>query len=147
MEFSRLYTVEDVAKMTGLTTRTIRNYLKDGRLRGLKVGAQWRFTEQNIKDLFEEQGVSDSMKEAKNQLVADFLHEKRAETPRICTIFDIPCSSGQEAQTLCEPVLELVNVLQDKGKIEFSFQYLNGRARFIIMGNPKLVQRVLVLLA
>jgi predicted transcriptional regulator len=32
MEFSRLYTVEDVAKMTGLTTRTIRNYLKDGRL-------------------------------------------------------------------------------------------------------------------
>ncbi len=76
MEFPRLYTVEDVAKITGLTTRTIRNYLKDGRLKGLKVGAQWRFTEQNIKDLFEEQGVSDSMKEAKNQLVADFCMRK-----------------------------------------------------------------------
>ena len=146
MEFPRLYTVEDVAKMTGLTTRTIRNYLKDGRLKGLKVGAQWRFTEQNIKDLFEEQGVSDSMKEAKNQLVADFCTRK-GRKPRICTIFDIPCSSGQEAQTLCEPVIELVNVLQDKGEIELSFQYLNGRARFIIMGDPKLVQRVLVLLA
>ncbi len=146
MEFPRLYTVEDVAKITGLTTRTIRNYLKDGRLKGLKVGAQWRFTEQNIKDLFEEQGVSDSMKEAKNQLVADFLHEKRAETPRILHHL-ISLVLRARGQTLCEPVLELVNVLQDKGEIEFSFQYLNGRARFIIMGDPKLVQRVLVLLA
>lgn len=147
MEFPRLYTVEDVAKMAGLTTRTIRNYLKDGRLKGRKVGAQWRFTEQNIKDFFEGQGVSDSMEEAKDQLVADFLQEKSAEIPRTCTIIDIPCSSGQAAQKLGEPVLELVNVLQDKGEVEFSFQYLKGRARFIIIGVPKLVQEIFVLLA
>lgn len=36
MEFKKLYTVEDVAKMTGLTTRTIRNYIKDGKLKGKK---------------------------------------------------------------------------------------------------------------
>jgi len=40
MEFKKLYTVEDVAKMTGLTTRTIRNYIKDGKLKGKKIGVQ-----------------------------------------------------------------------------------------------------------
>lgn len=35
-EFDKLYTVEDIAKMTSLTSRTIRNYLKNGSLTGKK---------------------------------------------------------------------------------------------------------------
>ncbi|MGM8370207.1 helix-turn-helix domain-containing protein, partial (plasmid) [Clostridium perfringens] len=42
--FEKLYTIEDIAKMTRLTSRTIRNYLKDGILEGKKIGGQWRFT-------------------------------------------------------------------------------------------------------
>jgi len=37
----KLYTVADVAELTGLTSRTIRNYLKDGTLRRRKIGVQW----------------------------------------------------------------------------------------------------------
>ena len=50
----KLYTVADVAELTGLTSRTIRNYLKDGTLRGRKIGVQWRFTEDDINRLFSE---------------------------------------------------------------------------------------------
>ena len=45
MAFEKLYTAEDVAQITGLTLRTIRNYIKSGRLKGHRVGVQWRFTE------------------------------------------------------------------------------------------------------
>ena len=48
----KLYTVADVASVTGLTSRTIRNYLKDGTLTGAKVGVQWRFTEEEVRRLF-----------------------------------------------------------------------------------------------
>lgn len=68
MEFEKLYTVEDVAQITGLTLRTIRNYLKDGRLKGRRIGVQWRFTAEDIQALFdapvprtqEEEGQNDS---------------------------------------------------------------------------------------
>ena len=51
----KLYTVADVAQVTGMTSRTIRNYLKDGTLTGQKIGVQWRFTEDEIKKLFSRQ--------------------------------------------------------------------------------------------
>ena len=44
----KLYTVADVARVTGMTSRTIRNYLKDGTLTGQKIGVQWRFTEDEV---------------------------------------------------------------------------------------------------
>src|SRR5690554_4418192 len=91
MDFKKLYTVEDIAKMTGLTTRTIRNYLKDGHLKGKKIGVQWRFTEENIKELFEDKDISDSVEEAKNQMVIDFLNNKEIETINTCSIIDYPC--------------------------------------------------------
>lgn len=53
MGFEKLYTAEDVAEITGLTLRTIRNYIKDGRLTGRRIGVQWRFTEADIQALFD----------------------------------------------------------------------------------------------
>ena len=49
----KLYTVEDIANMTSTTSRTIRNYLKDGLLKGKKIGGQWRFTEEDIKNFMD----------------------------------------------------------------------------------------------
>jgi len=146
VKFPKLYTVDDVAKITGLTARTIRNYLKDGKLQGQKVGVQWRFTEENIKDLFIHEDISQDMNMAKHQIVLDFLQKGEIDEPELCSIFAIPRSSGEEAQRLCEPVLELVNKIKKQGSLDFSFQYLNGIARFYLVGEPSLVQQVLALL-
>lgn len=47
----KLYTVEEVAKQLSVTGRTIRNYLKSGRLVGRKIGGQWRFPESEVQRL------------------------------------------------------------------------------------------------
>ena len=39
-----LLTIEDLAKMTGLSERTIRNYLADGQLEGEKADGAWRLS-------------------------------------------------------------------------------------------------------
>lgn len=57
MEFEKLYTAEDVAEITGLTLRTIRNYIKSGKLTGRRIGVQWRFTAADIQALFDTPGV------------------------------------------------------------------------------------------
>jgi len=39
-----LHSVEDVARTLGVHVRTVRRYLREGRLRGTKIGKQYRIT-------------------------------------------------------------------------------------------------------
>lgn len=149
VEFEKLYTVEDIAKMTGLTSRTIRNYLKDGRLKGKKIGVQWRFTEDNIKELFKDKDFSDSVEEAKNQIVFDFMSDKEVESLNICSVIDYPCESADKVKVICEKALEIVNGYKQIGFVKFSYQFQEEykKARFIIIGEIECVQRILDIFA
>ncbi len=146
MKFPDLFTVADVAKITGLSERTIRNYLSDGRLQGQKVGVQWRFTEENIKDLFAAPQVPESMEQAREELVLDFLTNKSKTESRLCFIYDLPCETEERLRILCEQVLDQVNAIKSKGRLRFSFQHHGDVARFILMGDPNLVQKTLAFL-
>lgn len=42
------YSVNELAEQLGVTTRSIRNYLHEGKLKGTKVGGQWKFSERNL---------------------------------------------------------------------------------------------------
>ena len=48
-----VYTVRDVAQRLHLTTETIRDYLQEGKLKGFKVGKQWRIREQELEAFIE----------------------------------------------------------------------------------------------
>ena len=48
----KLYSINEIAKLTKLTDRTIRNYLASGTLKGRKIGGQWRFTRKDIEALY-----------------------------------------------------------------------------------------------
>ena len=83
----KLYTVADVAQVTGMTSRTIRNYLKDGTLTGQKIGVQWRFTEDEIKKLFSRQTPGQS---SPTQIVRGFLGEQERSGAAFCALLDFP---------------------------------------------------------
>lgn len=83
----KLYTVADVAQVTGMTSRTIRNYLKDGTLTGQKIGVQWRFTEDEIKKLFSRQTPGQS---SPTQVVKGFLGEQERQKAYFCALLDFP---------------------------------------------------------
>jgi excisionase family DNA binding protein len=48
-----VYTVRDVAQRLHLTTETVRDYLQEGKLKGFKVGKQWRVREQDLEAFIE----------------------------------------------------------------------------------------------
>lgn len=45
---SRLYSVEQVADRLGLHVRTVRNYVRDGRLRAVRIGKQYRIAQEDL---------------------------------------------------------------------------------------------------
>lgn len=135
MEFEKLYTVEDVAQITGLTLRTIRNYLKDGRLKGRRIGVQWRFTAEDIQALFDASAVS-SPALAESAVTAEetlspteqqthtFLKRTKAPRSSACTVVDLPGVSEQEARFLFHRLQTLAAVYEDTPKrLELSYEY------------------------
>lgn len=54
-----LYTVQDLADMLEVSASTIRKYLRDGALRGRKMGHTWYVSSENILLYFRSQGKPD----------------------------------------------------------------------------------------
>lgn len=48
-----LYTVEELSSSLGIQERTIREYLKSGKLRGRKMAKRWYVTEEALREYFE----------------------------------------------------------------------------------------------
>jgi len=92
----KLYTVSDVANLTGMTDRTIRNYLKDGTLRGRKIGVQWRFTEDDIRQLFREYSLTPAFSEHDNAAVTELLEHQASGTIAVTKIDGITSGQTQE---------------------------------------------------
>jgi excisionase family DNA binding protein len=51
-----LYSVDDLHEMLGVSKMTLRAYLREGRLKGRKLGVQWYVTEEAIRAYFDESG-------------------------------------------------------------------------------------------
>jgi excisionase family DNA binding protein len=52
----KLLTIEEVARLLGVSTSTVRRWITSGKLEGQKAGAQWRFDRDSLNESFE-QGV------------------------------------------------------------------------------------------
>ena len=50
----KLYTVKEVAEMLHFQPNTIRLWLEAGKLRGIKVGWQWRVRESDLQEFMKE---------------------------------------------------------------------------------------------
>ena len=78
-QLERLYTMDDISRMTSLPLRVIQNHLRTGTLRGRKIGGQWRFTATDIQEMMESiLPESETAKEQK-KVVSDFMDGVHAE--------------------------------------------------------------------
>lgn len=104
----KLYTVADVAELTGLTSRTIRNYLKDGTLRGKKIGVQWRFTEEDINRLFSEVDEAGAKILKPEDVISEFLKPREREGTECCFAWDIPFFDEKDIDMVCSEVKQMM---------------------------------------
>ena len=54
MSNDKLYTPEEVAERLQLSEQTVRRWLREEKLKGVKLGSKWRIRERDIQELLEE---------------------------------------------------------------------------------------------
>lgn len=148
--FEKLYTIEDLAEMTRLTSRTIRNYLKDGILEGKKIGGQWRFTMKDIEKFFGNSKTNQDISTNYNNEVIDFLEGKNTDSQKevqICTIIDFHCKNILEGKELSKKLITIINEDEEavKNGAKFSYEYIknSSKARFTLFGDSEFIIKTL----
>lgn len=150
----KLYTVEEIATMTSMTTRTIRNYIKDGLLKGRKIGGQWRFTEEDIKNLMDNGTYREEYLNTLKQYVLDFIDGVNTFADNIgeiqtCSIVDL-YQEKEVVKNKQDKLMEFINSNKDtKGNyMSFSSNYIESesKTRIVIFANPKFLIEALKIL-
>lgn len=49
LDVLRLYTLTELEPILGVTHRTLLTYIKDGRLKGVKIGGKWKVSEEMLR--------------------------------------------------------------------------------------------------
>ena len=133
-----IYTINEIAKMSGLTPRTIRNYLADGQIHGDKKDGKWVFTCDDFVDMLENPYVGPAIKAKNNAPLFDFIKDDRKMVNSTCIIID-RCVDGEAEQVLVERLCNLVNAY---GGVEFRYMKRNGNIRIILTGREETVRKI-----
>lgn len=64
-----LYTLTELEPILGVTHRTLQNYIRNGRLKGVKLGGKWKISEENLQRLIsgEDKPIAPEMTDEKKQ--------------------------------------------------------------------------------
>ena len=136
----KFYTVDEVAKITMFTTRTIRNYLKDGSLKGRKIGGQWRFTQEDLEQFWEQGKVTEKIISDSKQDVLDFVEGVLPEytgSVQSCLIVDIYQPIDAITEIKEKLMLQMDTGSGDFKRFYFSYDENDNKARFTLFGPPK----------
>lgn len=145
-EIERTYTVEDIAKMTNLTDRTIRNYLKRGLLKGRKIVGQWRFSLQEIKEFFDNSDVRKDMLSEYKQDILDFVDNVNtfiSGERQSCVIADLYVDQ-EKASTINNKLCDFTSTdAINNMRLYFEYSDEYQRARFTIFAAPEISAKLL----
>lgn len=132
------YSIEEVSLMSGLTTRTIRNYLKDGQITAEKEDGKWAFSVEDFQAMLSNPYAKAAIKAKNNALVYDFLSDEKKDTDSACLIIDrVVDESNMEAfvEKLCE-------LDQNEAGLEIRLNKSGTHLRIILTGKEESVLKI-----
>ena len=135
----KLYLISHLVLMTGLTDRTIRNYIASGILKGEKINGIWHFTPEEVDVFIKNPAVRPSIVAKNNSLVYDFMLNDSKKEEETCVILDLPKADIKEtAEFFCYRISN-----GNYENINFSFDGYSKTPRIILKGKPKEVFEII----
>lgn len=127
----KTYTMQDVAAMTGLTTRTLRTYQQQGFLRREKENGVWRFTDEALEGFLRNPAVLPAVRARQHSIVYDFVPQNRKTRDELRAVWDIRAEDGKAVSAFlcCE--------MERRQGLRFTFLQTGETARVILCGEPE----------
>ena len=134
----KYYVINHLVMFTGLSDRTIRNYIASGILQGEKINGLWHFTPEQVEEFVRHPAVRPSILAKNNGLVYDFLLDTKKTGQDMCVILDTPCA---DKKTVAEYFCYSINS-GGYHNIQISFDGVMETSRVILKGDAAEVLRL-----
>ena len=139
----KYYSISDVARITKLTDRTIRNYLSQGTLKGQKIGGQWRFTKDDILSLFKEPSFEEDVIDQARKYLIDYYDNKFSfDSDNGSIVININLKTDEDLHELYQKLHQVEADNDLKYKISFVDDN-NRKAKIVIVGSFRFIYEIL----
>ena len=141
------YDIIQVSLMTGLTTRTLRNYMQMGILNGHKETGKWIFTEEELTAMFESSFVKQELEIKERAQVREFMERMQVDEPSGCLVYDLP-GEKQKVQDYCNQLMECFNqhYAVEGNRLNCTYDERKKAGRFVLSGDASMIQKMLAIL-
>ena len=132
------YLIRHLVLATGLSDRTIRNYISSRILQGEKINGLWHFTPEQVECFICHPAVRPSILAKQHSAVYDFLLDDKKNSCETCMILDLPGKSKKDiAEYFCYRISN-----EDFQNVHFSFGGVASVPRIILSGDVTEVLRL-----
>jgi excisionase family DNA binding protein len=141
-----LYTVDEIAGLFHLHTRTVRRWIKERKLKASKVGGQWRVREQDLREIIGEEVRSS--KEMEGLIPEGKVFQ--SERIQVSAVIDIQVNDRDEADRISNCFIAVLNCKDSdygNAKYNYIFYEAESKARFILWGKPVFIEKILGLIS
>lgn len=146
---NKFYTVDQISEMLNIHPKTVRKYVREGKLRGTKVGKQWRITGHDLSLFVEGEGsiALDNFHEPTNSISE--IHAGSTENSHkvtVSTVIDILVHSKDEVDRISNTVLAVMNSKDPQyGKSTINIQYIekSHKLRIMLWGTIHFIEALL----
>jgi len=141
-----LWTVDQMAEALAMHPRTVRRYIREGRLKAHKVGGEWRIRREDAEEFTG--GMVDDLHDRALGELKQFLSGMNDEPMggiQVCSVVDCPADSMEGPARISELLVRQMNAAGDGVKAKFQYFYIAERriGRFILRGSPEWVGKLL----
>jgi excisionase family DNA binding protein len=144
-ELNELLTAEQLSKILDLDPRTVRRYLRQGLLKGAKIGKEWRIRRDEV-EVFMHAHAKRLYDQAIKDVEAYIQGQDRvsADKFQVCAILDC-FVENQEAYEIAQVIVRHLNEGDHRGPAKYQYMYdkATGRGRYILWGPPDFLGRIL----
>lgn len=127
------YLISHLTLITGLSDRTIRNYIASGILNGEKINGLWHFTAEEVNAFIRNPAVMPSIQAKHNAVIYDFLIDRKKSSEEACIVLDLPGNDPKNAaEYFCYAITN-----GNYADIRFSFNHTSGVPRVILRGKTE----------
>lgn len=142
----KLFTIDEIAQILNMHVKTVRGYLRDGKIKGFKIGGEWRIKESEFTNFLNRE--VDAVKNIENEKLKEFIDGKGSQVQgkiQACTILDVYVDSKSEAQFYESRLTSVVNGINIDEKHRYQYIYFENekKARFTLWGSPEFISKVL----
>jgi excisionase family DNA binding protein len=124
----QLYSVEQVADLLGLHVKTVRNYVRDGRLKAVRIGKQYRISRADLESLTGGPVAAPDRETVRRQ--------RRVEVTSIVQIDAIDPDTMSRLSTLLLGSAKSRPDSDERLRVETIYDEERGSMKIIIVGGP-----------